>query len=133
MFILYYLKRCRAQRANIYILYHLKRRPGGSRGRANICISYYPKRPLGERARISKIRRKINIKITTALRKIYQILFPEDVDPEAGKISGGSPIGRALMGKQEGDEVVILLPEEKLEYEVTRIITIHENSEDPKE
>ena len=65
--------------------------------------------------------------------KTYQIVFPEDVDPEAGKISGGSPIGRALMGKQEGDEVIILLPEKKLEYEVIRVITIHEKSEDPKE
>jgi transcription elongation factor GreA len=71
--------------------------------------------------------------IETEEEKKYQIVFPEDVDPEAGKISGGSPIGRALMGKQEGSEVTILLPEEKLEYEVIRIITIHENSEDPKE
>ena len=37
------------------------------------------------------------------------------------------------MGKQEGSEATILLPEEKLKYEVIRIITIHENSEDPKE
>jgi transcription elongation factor GreA len=71
--------------------------------------------------------------IDTQEEKTYQIVFPEDVDPEAGKISGGSPIGRALMGKQEGSEATILLPEEKLKYEVIRIITIHENSENPKE
>ena len=71
--------------------------------------------------------------INTRVDKTYRIVFPEDVDPEAGKISGGSPIGRALMGKQEGDKVIILLPEEKLEYEVVRIVTIHENPEDSKE
>ncbi len=40
-------------------------------------------------------------------------MFPEDVDPDAGKISPGSPIGRALMGKQKGDDVMVSLPEKK--------------------
>ena len=66
----------------------------------------------------------------TGEEKKFQLVFPEDVDPEAGKISGGSPIGRALMGKQEGDEVIISLPDQKIEYEVVRIKTIHDYSED---
>ena len=70
--------------------------------------------------------------IKTGQEKIFQLVFPEDVDPEAGKISGGSPIGRALMGKQKGDEVVISLPDQKIEYEITHIKTIHDNSEDDK-
>ena len=69
----------------------------------------------------------------TGKEKTYRLVFPEDVDPEAGKISAGSPIGRALMGKQEGDEVIVSLPEQKLEYEVIRVITIHGNLEDEKE
>ena len=69
----------------------------------------------------------------TGKEKTYRLVFPEDVDPEAGKISAGSPIGRALMGKQEGDEVIVSLPEQKLEYEVMRVITIHGNLEDAKE
>ena len=68
--------------------------------------------------------------IDTQEEKTYQIVFPEDVDPEAGKISGGSPIGRALMGKQKGDEVIVSLPEKKIEYEVIRVNTIHDKSKD---
>ena len=70
--------------------------------------------------------------IKTGQEKKFQLVFPEDVDPEVGKISGGSPIGRALMGKQEGDEVIISLPDQKMEYEVIRIQTIHDYSEDEK-
>ena len=63
----------------------------------------------------------------TGKEKKYQLVFPEDVDPDAGKISPGSPIGRALMGRQEGDEVIIPLPDEKKEYEVIQLVTIHDN------
>jgi transcription elongation factor GreA len=70
--------------------------------------------------------------IKTGQEKKFQLVFPEDVDPEAGKISGGSPIGRALMGKQKGDEVVISLPDQKIEYKIIQVKTIHDNSEDDK-
>ena len=70
--------------------------------------------------------------IKTGKEKKFQLVFPEDVDPEAGKISGGSPIGRALMGKQEGDEVIFSLPDQKIEYEVIRVNTIHDNLEGDK-
>ena len=70
--------------------------------------------------------------IKTGQEKTFQLVFPEDVDPEAGKISGGSPIGRALMGKQKGDEVVISLPDQKIEYEIIQVKTIHDNSKDDK-
>ena len=65
--------------------------------------------------------------LETGKEKTYRLVFPEDVDPEAGKISTASPIGKALMGKQEGDEVIIPLPDEKKEYEVIRVVTIHDN------
>ena len=65
----------------------------------------------------------------TGEAKKYQLVFPEDVDPEDGKISTASPIGKALMGKQKGDEIIVPLPNQKKEYEVIRVITIHENSE----
>jgi len=70
--------------------------------------------------------------IQTGKEKKFHLVFPEDVDPDAGKISPGSPIGRALMGKQKGDDVIVSLPEKKIEYEVIRIKTIHDNSKDDK-
>ena len=65
--------------------------------------------------------------------KEYHLVFPEDVNPDVGKISAGSPIGRALMGKQEGDEIIISLPDQRLEYEVIRILTVHDKIETGKE
>src|SRR5262252_1249410 len=35
----------------------------------------------------------------------YELVMPEDSDPEKGLISVASPIGRALVGKEEGDDV----------------------------
>ncbi len=56
----------------------------------------------------------------------YQLVFPEEVNPDEGKISSASPVGRCLTGKQEGDEVTISLPDSTVEYEVLQIITIHD-------
>jgi len=69
----------------------------------------------------------------TGEEKQYRLVFPEDIDPEVGKISTASPIGRALMGKQEGDEVIVPLPDQRKKYEVIRIITVHDNLEKSKE
>ena len=71
--------------------------------------------------------------LDTGEGKKYRLVFPEDVDPDVGKISAASPIGRALMGKQEGDEIIIPLPDQKVEYEVIRVTTIHEDSEEDEE
>ena len=68
--------------------------------------------------------------IKTGKEKQFHLVFPEDVDPDAGKISPGSPVGKALMGKQTGDEVIVLLPEQKIEYEVINVKTLHDKSED---
>jgi len=71
--------------------------------------------------------------LDTGEGKKYLLVFPEDVDPDVGKISAASPIGRALMGKQEGDEIVIPLPDQKVEYEVIRVTTIHDDSGEDEE
>ncbi len=57
----------------------------------------------------------------------YHLVFPEEVNPDEGKISTASPVGRALLGKQEGDEITIPLPGQQKEFEVLKIITIHES------
>ncbi|MBT3923984.1 MAG: transcription elongation factor GreA [Nitrospina sp.] len=60
----------------------------------------------------------------------YQLVFPEEVNPDEGKISTASPVGKSLVGKQEGDELTISLPDSKIEYEVLEVITIHDSSEE---
>ncbi|VAV82324.1 Transcription elongation factor GreA [hydrothermal vent metagenome] len=57
---------------------------------------------------------------------VYELVTPEEVDPKIGKISVGSPIGRALLNKEEGDDITIILPSGTKEYGVTRLETIHE-------
>ncbi len=57
---------------------------------------------------------------------IYELVTPEEVDPKIGKISVSSPIGRALLNKEEGDDITINLPSGTKEYGVTRLQTIHE-------
>ena len=56
----------------------------------------------------------------------YHLVFPEEVNPDEGKISPASPIGRSLMGKQEGDEITVSLPDGKVEFEVLKVTTIHD-------
>lgn len=57
---------------------------------------------------------------------VYELVTPEEVDPNEGKISVGSPIGKSLLGKAEGDEVTISLPSGVKEYEVVNLVTLHD-------
>lgn len=66
--------------------------------------------------------------IETGEAKTYKLVFPEEVNPDEGKISLASPLGKSLFGKRTGDEVVISLQGRKKEYEVVRMTTIHEDS-----
>ncbi len=56
----------------------------------------------------------------------YHLVLPEEVTPDEGKLSPASPIGRSLMGKQEGDEITVSLPDGKVEFEVLKVTTIHD-------
>jgi transcription elongation factor GreA len=57
----------------------------------------------------------------------YKLVTVEEADAAKGLISTGSPIGRALLGKKVGDEVKVATPAGVREYEVVRLITIHDD------
>ncbi|MBM3819188.1 MAG: transcription elongation factor GreA [Acidimicrobiia bacterium] len=57
---------------------------------------------------------------------IYQLVMPEDVDAEKGMISASSPIGRAILNKEEGDEVKLTTPAGTLQFELVKLTTIHD-------
>lgn len=59
----------------------------------------------------------------------YKLVVAGDADPANGKISLTSPIGRALFGRREGEEVVADTPRGTKTYEVLAFTTIHEDSE----
>lgn len=48
----------------------------------------------------------------------YQIVGEHESDMSKGKISFTSPLGKALLGKEEGDTVVVKAPKGEVEYEV---------------
>ncbi len=56
----------------------------------------------------------------------YQLVMPEDADAEKGLISTASPIGRALLGKEEGDEVTVPTPNGQRVFELVKLTTIHD-------
>lgn len=52
----------------------------------------------------------------------YMIVGQEESDIRMGKISVSSPLGRALLGKKPGDEVVLQAPGGKRNYEIVDIL-----------
>ena len=52
---------------------------------------------------------------------VFNLVGPEEADVKNGKISISSPVGRALLGKEVGDEAVIKAPARTIEYEVLEI------------
>ena len=62
----------------------------------------------------------------TGEERSYRLVASEEVDTERGWISPGSPVGQALIGRREGDSVVIRTPNGSRRYEVVRVITLHD-------
>ncbi len=52
---------------------------------------------------------------------IFHLVGPDEADVKNGKISITSPVGRALIGKEVGDRVVIKAPARTIEYEIIEI------------
>jgi transcription elongation factor GreA len=59
-------------------------------------------------------------------RLVYQLVMPEDSDVEKGLISIASPIGRALVNREEGDVVRVPTPNGERELEIVKLVTIHD-------
>lgn len=51
----------------------------------------------------------------------YRIVGVDEADVKQGKVGVTSPIARALIGKEEGDEVVVNAPKGKIHYEVIKV------------
>ena len=58
----------------------------------------------------------------------YRLVTPEETDPAAGLISTVSPVGRSLMGKEEGDEVTVTTPAGSRRFEIKRLTTLHDQA-----
>jgi transcription elongation factor GreA len=67
---------------------------------------------------------------TTGVEVVYDLVTPEEADPTLGRISPSSPIGKSLLNHEEGDVVEVRVPSGTKEYEITRLVTMHDQVED---
>ncbi|HTZ49676.1 MAG TPA: transcription elongation factor GreA [Verrucomicrobiae bacterium] len=72
----------------------------------------------GSRILVLDVQRNVEVE--------YKLVSSEEADVDKGLISTTSPIGRALLNRQVGDEVQVATPAGKKEFEVVRLVTIHE-------
>lgn len=54
----------------------------------------------------------------------YRIVGPDESDAERGEISMDSPVGKSLLGREVGDEVVVHRPRGSIEYEIQAVTYI---------
>ncbi len=52
----------------------------------------------------------------------YQLVGPDESDIQGGRISVDSPLGRAIIGRKPGDEIVLQAPGGKRVYELVKIL-----------
>ncbi len=72
--------------------------------------------------------RIVVLDLQKSLELEYKLVSSEEADVEKGLISTTSPIGRALLNKKVGDEVLVATPNGQKEFEIVRLATIHEEA-----
>ena len=65
----------------------------------------------------------------TGDKTVFRLVMPEESDPDRGWVSVASPIGRGLVGREEGDNVEIRAPSGVKRYTIISLRTVHD--EDP--
>jgi transcription elongation factor GreA len=98
---------------------HLKKRMGDL-GMLNLTNIPKDRSGYGSRIIVMDIQKSLEIE--------YKLVSTEEADVEKGMISTTSPIGRALLNRKVGDEVQVLTPAGKKEFEIVRLFTIHEEA-----
>ena len=70
----------------------------------------------------------VNLRENTGESITYQLVMPEEADAARGLISTSSPIGRAIVGKSEGDEIKVTTPSGTRHFEIVKLVTIHDEA-----
>jgi len=83
-------------------------------------LSNIPKDRSGYGSRLIVIDVQRDVKIE------YKLVSSEEADVEKGLISTNSPIGRALLNRKVGDEIEVVHPPGQKQFEVVRLVTIHD-------
>jgi transcription elongation factor GreA len=96
---------------------HLKKRMGDL-GMLNLTNIPKDRAGYGSRIVVLDMQRSVEVE--------YKLVSTDEADVEKGLISTTSPIGRALLNRKVGDEVQVATPAGKKEFEVVRLVTIHD-------
>ena len=57
----------------------------------------------------------------TKERFSYVLVGPEEADPQKGKLSIASPLGKTLLGKKQGEKFTLTLPKAVVPYRVVKV------------
>lgn len=78
-----------------------------------------PKKMSGDTVRFSATVTIVDVE--TDEEKVYQIVGKDEADIQHNKISYDSPIARALIGKEKGEEVTVQSPKGARDFEITNV------------
>ena len=67
------------------------------------------------------------LELNSNTRSEYTIVHPAEVDPDAGKISISSPVGRALQDRTAGEEVAVTIPAGEIKLLIEKFTTLKGN------
>jgi len=98
---------------------NLKKRMGNL-GMLNLTNIPKDRAGYGSRIVVLDVRKSVQVE--------YKLVSSEEADVEKGLISTTSPIGRALLNRKVGDEVMVITPAGQKEFEIVRLATIHEEA-----
>ncbi|MBZ5538928.1 MAG: transcription elongation factor GreA [Acidobacteriia bacterium] len=97
---------------------HLKKRMGDL-GMLNLTNIPKDRSGYGSRIWVMDVQRSVKVE--------YKLVSTEEADVEKGLLSTTSPIGKALLNRRVGDEVQVQTPAGIKEFEIVRLLTIHED------
>ena len=88
----------------------------------NILANYVVIEESADNSNTVRMGSRITVKdVATGEEESYQVVGSQEADPMNGRISEDSPFGRALLGKEVGDEVEVEAPMGTLRYQVLDI------------
>jgi transcription elongation factor GreA len=73
------------------------------------------------RSRVAVGDTVVLVAVATGKTQTLTIVGPKESDPSKGKISHVSPIGKAVIGRKQGETVDVIVPSGKMQYRIEKV------------
>jgi transcription elongation factor GreA len=73
---------------------------------------------------------RVHVIESTGEKMVFHLVMPEDADAAKGLISTTSPIGRAFLNREPGDTVKVMTPGGSRQFEIVKLLTIHDEAQE---